>query len=412
MRLQCAVRVFRCHGEDYFHCRRRFTIPSAKEITVFARLRISVQQPIPKEQTSPNGSTVEKQDLELDNLCHILKEYGRNAFDIDISPSAETREMCEKWVMHLQYGAPQPGATDSGLLSDNKKDWSGLRGFFSRHRQAEYRYVAKSFKSMKNVIWTFIEGLKTALTADQEADNQALAQLQRLENTAKTGNLDEIRYEVKVVVARLNSIINERRNRQNEQKDQLYSQLRELGDQLQEAREESARDPLTKLYNRVILDKELSRAIDMYRIFRQPSCLLMIDLDHFKTINDLYGHAVGDKTLTAVANALVMSFPRKTDTICRYGGEEFAIILPDTNLDIGLQMGERMLNSIRNMEIVHGEDVIHVTASVGISECGEDETPEKWLDRSDRALYQAKSNGRNRIAIGYHFHKNEMRKAG
>ncbi len=381
-------------------------------MTVFARHKRAVQRPIPEEQTSPNGSIVDNQYLEMDNLCHILKEYGRNAFDIDISPSAETRETCEKWVMHLQYGAPQPGAPDGGLLGANMKDWSGLRGFFTKHRQAESRYVVKSFKSMKNVIWTFIEGLKIALSADQEADKRALAQLDRLESTAKTGNINEIRYEVKEVVASLNAIISERRTRQNEQRTQLYSQIRELGDQLLEAREESARDPLTKLYNRVIFDKELTRTIDMYRIFRQPSCLLMIDLDHFKTVNDLYGHAVGDKVLTGVANTLIMSFPRKTDTISRFGGEEFAIILPDTNLDIGLRMGERMLNSIRNMEIVQGEDVIHVTASVGISECGEDETPEKWLDRSDRALYQAKSNGRNRMAIGYHFLKSDMRKAG
>lgn len=383
-----------------------------KEIPVFARFKRPVERQIPVEQPVQTNANIGDQEVELENLCHLLKEYGRNAFDIESTPASATRETCDKWVMHLQYGALQPGASEGGALSSNKKDWSGLRGFFAKHRQAESRFVIKSFKSMNNIIWTFIEGLKTSLSADQDADKRAFFQLKRLESAAKNGNIEEIRSEVKVVVASLTSIIHERQNRQKEQTDQLYTQIRDLGDQLQEAREESARDSLTKLYNRIVLEKELTRAIDMYRIFRQPSCLLMIDLDHFKTVNDLYGHTVGDKVLKCVADTLIMSFPRKTDTISRYGGEEFAIILPDTNLDIGLQMGERMLKSIRSMEISEGEDTIHITASVGISEVGEDETSEKWLDRSDRALYQAKSGGRNRMSIGYHFHKSDMRQAG
>jgi diguanylate cyclase (GGDEF)-like protein len=168
---------------------------------------------------------------------------------------------------------------------------------------------------------------------------------------------------------------------------------------LVETREHSVRDGLTNCFNRShgleTLDGELRRA----RRSRQPLSILMFDIDHFKTINDELGHLRGDDLLRAVGAQLTRVL-RSTDMRCRYGGDEFLIILPDTPLLGAQQVAEAVRREMATLAMVAGGKTIPVTVSVGIAAAGREELGVAALiERADEALYQAKRTGRDRCSI-------------
>jgi diguanylate cyclase (GGDEF)-like protein len=168
---------------------------------------------------------------------------------------------------------------------------------------------------------------------------------------------------------------------------------------LVETRENSVRDTLTSCFNRghglETLDGELRRA----RRSRQPLSILMFDIDHFKTINDELGHLRGDDLLRGVG-ALLTRVLRSTDCRCRYGGDEFLIILPDTPLIGAQQVAESLRREMATLVMVAGGKTIHVTVSVGVAAAGPAELGVTALvERADDALYRAKRAGRDRCGI-------------
>jgi diguanylate cyclase (GGDEF)-like protein len=165
-----------------------------------------------------------------------------------------------------------------------------------------------------------------------------------------------------------------------------------------ETKEHGLRDGLTSCFNRTYgleaLDLELRRA----RRMRQPLSILMFDIDHFKTINDRLGHLRGDDVLRAVG-AQLTQVTRSTDVRCRYGGDEFLIILPDTQLLGAQQVAENLRKQIGTLAMVAGEHTVAVTASVGVAAATAAETCVALIERADEALYRAKRSGRNRFCV-------------
>jgi diguanylate cyclase (GGDEF)-like protein len=156
--------------------------------------------------------------------------------------------------------------------------------------------------------------------------------------------------------------------------------------------ERSVTDPLTNIGNRLKLDNELQSAMNYYRNFAQPFGLVMIDIDHFKPINDQHGHQAGDIVLQQFANLLV-KHTRSNDIVGRWGGEEFMIILPGTNLNGAYLHAEKLRKVIENCEF---ENINKITASFGVAQPTPDMTLAQLLQHADEALYTAKEEGRNR----------------
>ena len=369
--------------------------------------RSSAETDIPETQAvkpaeiKKSDSTDELAEFALNNLSGVLKDYGRQAFDTDIHDAAEITRQCDGWAMHLQYNAPRPETESSSLSNtDGKRDWGGMRMFFARQRSHEHNYVTRTITDLNQVLWTFVRGLKSSLIRDTESDRLMRDELVRLEETANTGTTEQLKKEALSVVIRLSRIIVERQQEQQQQTQALYKQIQDLGVQLEEAREQGQRDGLTSLYNRTALDNEIARAGDMLRIFNQPACLLLVDVDHFKDINDTYGHAVGDETLRKLADCMTMAFPRKTDFISRFGGDEFAVIMPDATLDDGRKVGERLLRGVRELSMNADNKIFGITVSIGLTEISTQETAQAWIQRTDRALYAAKNGGRDRVSEG------------
>lgn len=158
----------------------------------------------------------------------------------------------------------------------------------------------------------------------------------------------------------------------------------------------SITDSLTGLYNRSKLDAILSDQLARFRRTQREFTLLMMDIDHFKTLNDTYGHLTGDEVLAAVAQILVQSI-RSIDYAARYGGDEFIIILVETSAEQALKTAERICDQVEGMVYNIDGSSIAVTVSIGIVQCQpEDQTPTAVFARADRALYEAKHAGRNR----------------
>lgn len=167
----------------------------------------------------------------------------------------------------------------------------------------------------------------------------------------------------------------------------------------QDAMESAMTDGLTGLGNRRALDAALNRNIDQARRYDKPLSVLLCDLDHFKAINDTLGHAAGDEILMLVSERLQQHI-RASDLAFRYGGEEFAVLLPHTDSDCALKAAARLRQALNNSPMVYEDRHLRVTGSVGVATLGSGDTAESLIETADRALYEAKAKGRNRVMLG------------
>lgn len=164
------------------------------------------------------------------------------------------------------------------------------------------------------------------------------------------------------------------------------------------ALQSALRDPLTGTGNRISMDQALQREVDLARRNLNPLSLLMLDLDHFKQINDAHGHAVGDDVLKAVAAALKAQL-RNIDMVFRYGGEEFLILLSSTGREGAAMVGERLRHAVLNLQCAVQNQNLPLSVSLGCATLLPGESAESLLRRADSALYVAKREGRNRLTM-------------
>ena len=332
----------------------------------------------------------------LDTVVSMLQSVGRHSFDVDERTADEVHVLCEAWARHVAYGEPPPGI-ERGDGSDGQRDWGTLRQAFRQLRQQEARHVAKSLGDLRQALMDFAAGLNRAVEEDRDSGAAARTQLDRLKAAIASNSIEAIKKEAARTVSLVTDVLEQRQERLAKQVRTLDGQMKLLGQQVEEAKREGSLDPLTQLYNRKAFDEQLARAVAMRAVFADPWCLLLIDVDHFKAINDTYGHPAGDAVLKQLANCLSRSFPRKGDTLARYGGEEFAVVLRNAGMTDARRLGERLLGSVRALRFPGLPDALQVTISIGLAELAPGDSDAVWLERADRALYLSKHGGRDRI---------------
>ena len=233
---------------------------------------------------------------------------------------------------------------------------------------------------------------KTSLT------NKAVAeQIDRLADTRKPSE----------VIAAATAILSETRSFVTESRQfeaELLSSVEEmhkLKQELSNAKREASIDGLTGLYNRRSFDRKLAQLIAAADGLEESFCLLFLDIDHFKRVNDTYGHMVGDKVLSEFGRQ-IGRLTRRSDFLARYGGEEFAILLPATRITNAFTVAENVRSTLQLVRLRRSssrESLGAVTVSVGVACYRVGETAEDLIGRCDKALYRAKSLGRNRTVL-------------
>ncbi len=176
---------------------------------------------------------------------------------------------------------------------------------------------------------------------------------------------------------------------------ELESEAKRLHTQLKDEQRLSTLDALTQIPNRLAYETRMDEEMKRWQRFKQPTCIAVWDVDHFKRINDTYGHRAGDRVLRVVAECLAKRV-RSTDFIARYGGEEFVGIFPGTTLESAIRVMDELRLAISKIGFHFRGTPISITASSGITALLPGDSPGAAFDRADKALYQAKEQGRNR----------------
>jgi diguanylate cyclase len=186
------------------------------------------------------------------------------------------------------------------------------------------------------------------------------------------------------------------------QVDQLTSRLQELEMETVELRTKlrsehdmALRDCLTGLPNRLAYEERIGQEVARWKRFKTPFCLLVWDVDHFKSVNDRFGHKAGDKALVTIAQELATSI-RETDFVGRFGGEEFVMILSGSDKNAALKVANGIRGKVEDCGFNSQGRPVKITVSCGIAQFLDNDTHEHVFERADHALYQAKSDGRNR----------------
>lgn len=364
------------------------------------------QEAIQISKTSEaNGATgtteTEDYDKALESLGRILRCLGRHSFDLEELSEEEIEKQFERWAMHVLVGVAIRDEDSEPEEGPIRRDWGELAKFVNRHRQQEKTYVDRNFQDMRNVLWEFTDTVGRAIVEDQETDHQVDNYLGQLRAATEGGSFREVKQALLAVVQGMNAVVDKRKERQQQRIKRLGEKLRSVEQELGSVRKEMELDPLTRLYNRGALDLQLERTASMSFFSESPACVFMVDIDHFKQINDTHGHPAGDAVIQQLADRLVSTFPRKTDFVARYGGEEFCVLLPGANLEVCQRLGDRLLEAVRGESFRYQEISIPVTVSVGVAELMPGETFPTWIERVDRALYRAKASGRNQMCVAF-----------
>jgi len=177
-----------------------------------------------------------------------------------------------------------------------------------------------------------------------------------------------------------------------------HRDLRELEDARRQLELMARTDPLTGLFNRRHMEDQLLREVAHARRYGQPLSVALLDMDHFKKINDTYGHAVGDDALRLLARE-AQRISRLSDIFARWGGEEFLVCLPATGSEGAQILISRIMDGVKARGLTVGDQQVSLTVSVGITSLREGDDPMALVNRADAAMYQAKQNGRDRIVI-------------
>jgi len=184
---------------------------------------------------------------------------------------------------------------------------------------------------------------------------------------------------------------------------ELANRLAEIEKLQAQLREQAIRDPLTGLFNRRYLEENMGQAIARADRYKYPISLVMIDIDHFKIVNDTYGHKAGDEMLIALSD-LLRNHIRKGDTICRYGGEEFVVMMPRASWKAAIERSNQWRVAFENLKVSFEDHQLNTTLSAGIATLSPDNNNiENAMREADIALYRSKSEGRNRVTVSEKF---------
>lgn len=323
-------------------------------------------------------------------LVYILDICNKNLFEL---PNHSVRKVRAKFdsiakeIVHPE----SPEALNDTLFR--------LRQFFSSYRIDEASFVQNTIDDFKRIIWDFADHLSEEIASEQHTQGDIDRSLSQLREAVESNSVEELRTKSREFIdlyLKSQTSSNERRSKRMET---IKKNLSTVKKQLMEANQTMRRDHLTGAHNRRSYDEQIKRYLQLNELDHDPVTMVMLDIDHFKKINDNYGHDIGDFILQECVRMLQESFSREEDFIARLGGEEFAVILPGCDAQAACKIVEKAMEQIRKEVFVHGPHQIRFTVSMGIAQLCTGEGADVWYKRADSALYESKSTGRNKYTL-------------
>lgn len=291
-----------------------------------------------------------------------------------------------------------------------------VTGVSSRQEKATLfiREISQRIMDVENYLLDSLEEVHKRDRSEKTFGMELDRQVESLDNSVNFSNsLDELKSAVVVRLTAIKEAISKKRElekRLREDSDRKIGRLKKnLGalrkkathatEQAKILQNELYEDPLTGAANRRAYDKRISDELKRYARYKKPFSAVIFDVDHFKKVNDNFGHAIGDRCLKEIIKR-VKPILRECDLLARFGGEEFTVILPETESSGAAKVAEKLRRVVAGIEFIHKEERVNITISLGVTEVkATDETDESLFVRMDTALYEAKAGGRNRVVV-------------
>jgi diguanylate cyclase len=280
--------------------------------------------------------------------------------------------------------------------------------------EAYLQHLNERLESFQSNLQAASDGHADNRSAAREMDTQIREQVDGLQSSMQdAADLEDLKHVLENHLEGLLGTMDQHQKQRDEREHEIAARLKSLAERvahmeqealgyrehLEEQRQKALIDPLTSLPNRAAWSERLEHEIRHWQQHGNTLLLVMLDLDHFKRINDNYGHLAGDKVLKIIANVLRKRL-RGTDFIARFGGEEFVMLMPDTSLTTGAKLLETLRASIEACPFHFKGERVTITLSVGFTALKTAEHSDQALKRADQALYRAKNAGRNRVEPG------------
>lgn len=339
---------------------------------------------------------VEKEDLDSAmsqrlsedraTILYLLDVYQKNLFETEKHPVRKTRETLDGFVRDL-------------MTVHEKEDEEvlfRLRQFFSSLRIEEYSYLQRTFDDFKTIIWDFADQLSDEMKIERRNEEMVGDRLTSLREAVESNSIEELRAKSREFINTYIEFQSKKDDRRTKRISRFRKNLDQVKKQLVEANHSMRTDHLTGAYNRKSFDEQLKNHLRLGEFSGAPVTLILADIDHFKKVNDSYGHDIGDFVIKECVNMLKTGFPADQSFVARIGGEEFAILLTDCDEEKASVLTEQVMQRIRKEIFVQGDLQIQFTISAGIAAAKLDESADKWIKRADEALYYSKNSGRNR----------------
>lgn len=339
-------------------------------------------------------------------LADIVILFGRESFNLPVQTRDALKARCEALQEYLLGGAPTETHRDLGeveLSSPpptylNSPNLTDTVEFLFRRRKAEADFVRSTLPALKSAFLSLVDRVRASVQEDIHEDDELRELFQTLGQVIKSDDVTELRDVAEKAVDSVTRQLDARKARSQSQLQAMGAQIKNLREKLFQTEVQSMTDPLTRLINRRGMEGRLEQEAMVSRLTNEPLSVGLVDIDYFKSVNDRFGHGVGDDALVYVADKLVETFKEKAAIVARFGGEEFLVGLPDHSewtarkrLEI---FRERLAAS--PMRLDDGRKLT-ITASIGVASIQDAVELPELIQRADRALYRAKSKGRNQV---------------